>query len=206
MYSIPRAIIGRGLCLMIVAAVAAGCVGTEPKTLDGPLAVVHEVKPDVAAQPAEVKTAEAPSRPTIEPDIGLTPLERIALAEKTIKAEKERRSTLERQLESTRKRYAEAKMKLDEQTELNDKLRRQLVDMDTIIDEVQKETKQVQALRAGNINLQQQLKTAHADLTTRKKELLDLTLKLEDIYNVLIKEAEARKKAQDAARYVGDNR
>jgi len=191
---------------MIVAAVAAGCVGTEPKTMDGPLAVVHEVKPNVAAQPAEVQTTGAPSRPTIEPDTGLTHLERIALAEKTIKAEKERCSRLERQLESTRKKYAEAKMRLDEQTGLNDKLRRQLVDMDAIIEEVHKETKQVQALRAGNLNLQQQLKTARADLTTRKKELLDLTLKLEDIYNVLIKEAEARKKAQDAARYVGDNR
>ncbi len=206
MHSMRRAILGRSFCLMIAAAVAAGCVGTEPKTMDQPLAVAHEIEPDAAVLPADVEITGPLSMPTFEPQTGLTPLERIVLAEKTIKAEKERCSRLERLLEAERKKHAEVKTKLDEQTRLNDKLRRQLVDMDAIIEEVRKETAQMQALRAENLSLQQQLEAARADVSTRKKELLDLTLKLEDIYNVLIKEAEARKNAQEAAQFVGENR
>jgi len=190
---------------MIAAAVAAGCVGTGPKIMDQPLGVVHEIEPDAAVEAAEAEITGPLSRPTLEPQTGLTLLERIALAEKKIKAEKERCSRLERLLDAEREKYAEVKAKLENQTSVNDKLRRQLVDMDAIIEEVRKETGQMQALRAENLTLGQQLKAARTEISTRKKELLDLTLKLEDIYKVLIKEAEARKKAQEAAQFVGEN-
>ena len=187
-----RALLGKSTCLFVVA-LAMGCTSATP-TVEHPSSIV--------SLPASPQAVPAAAEPMLVVDSGPTALERIAQATQALEAERRRSAQLARQVADEKARSAELEERLAQQTQAADRLRRQLADLEQAIEDVRAEATAAEGLRPQMLVLKAQLDATQAELAARKKELLQLTLKLEDIYRVLIREFESRSAMREAGEFV----
>lgn len=185
---ISQTAVGRCLAASVAGMVLAalcGCTGSMTRLSQEPSDPVVD---ETAAKPE----GERPQTPFV-PDKGPTALETIAKLSRQVETEQRRTASLQKALDTRANRIVQLERQLADQSAAADRLKRQLADMDRMIEDVRARTSQVQTLRMKNAELREQLETANLALEVRKNELYELTLKLEDIYQVLIKQFKARR-------------
>ena len=187
-----RALLRRSTYLLPLAVLAAGCFGTSATSTPALPGIVQQ-QPAPAPEPFELM-------PVLQ--TGPTALERLARADHDMQARNQQYEELRQQLEAQKQRNAQADALIAERDVTIDKLRRQLADMDVAIADVRKELDASVELRQKCHDLEVQLEAAQDEVASRKKEMLELTLKLEDIYKVLISEFQARAEARDRGEFV----
>jgi len=187
-----RALLRKSACLML-AVCTTGCLGT---------AEVVKSPAVSTAPPSEISDPTPPEETLPLADTGPTVLERLSQTHAMLEAERQRTADLTSQLEAEKARSADLENQLAGRMAAADKLRRQLDDMEQAIKDVRNEAAAAEAIRPQVLVLQAQLDAAREELKSRKQEMLQLTSRLEDIYNVLIKEFEARAQARDLGEVV----
>jgi hypothetical protein len=183
-----RALLGKSTCLL-VAALASGCLGSGQPAEPKDAVAVYPEAPQLGA-PA------AAARPLWAIDSGLTVLERLSQATQELEIQRQRNAQLEQRLAEEKLLSDSVATQLTEKAEEAARLQQQLAATDLTIEQVRAEAAAAEALQPELFVLQAELDAARDEISSRKRELLVLTLKLEDIYRVLIKEFEGRATAR----------
>jgi vacuolar-type H+-ATPase subunit I/STV1 len=183
-----RALLGKSTCLLI-AALASGCLGSGQPAQPKDAVAIYPEAPQLGA-PA------AAARPLWAIDSGPTVLERLAQATQELELQRQRSAQLEQQLAAEKLLSDSLATQLTEKAEDAARLQQRLAETDLTIEQVRAEAAAAEALQPELLVLQAELDAARDEISSRKKELLALTLRLEDIYRVLIKEFEARATAR----------